>query len=166
MAPGKQLEGTRITRKGDPDPKVTKPFLAPGRERPSRPTTTPTQSCSANFYRYIKRRVRRSFRGIHCKENLIPSKKQVAHKLFSTEGGLPGPKRPLLKQDLPYYNRQQHSGGLYKQGKRHEVGLTFRSSVKNPYLTAKYSQPGFLGFFIAICLPSSAPTAWGHSICF
>ena len=35
----------------------------------------------------------------HCKRNLVPSRKQAAYKLPRTEGGLFGPKRPLLRQD-------------------------------------------------------------------
>ena len=39
-------------------------------------------------------------RGTHCKGNLVPSRKQVTHKLSETEGGPFGPKgvpRPLLE---------------------------------------------------------------------
>ena len=64
----KQLEDARITRKGDPYPHITPSSLklvASGGKHPSRVTTTPTQSCSANFYRCSKRRIRHSLRGTY-----------------------------------------------------------------------------------------------------
>ena len=39
------------------------------------------KTCCANLYRCIKRRVGHSLRGTHCKGNLVPSRKQVTHKL-------------------------------------------------------------------------------------
>ena len=58
-----QLEGTRITRKGDTRTKVSPPPLkvvAGGKQYASRSTITPTKICSADIYRRIKRRVGRS----------------------------------------------------------------------------------------------------------
>ena len=52
----KQLEGSRITIKGDPYPKVTPTSLkvvALGGKCSSRPAITPPQSSSANLYRHI-----------------------------------------------------------------------------------------------------------------
>ena len=60
-----QLEGTRITGKGDPNPQVLAPpftMMAEGRQCPYRPTITPNKTCSANSYRRINRRVGRSLR--------------------------------------------------------------------------------------------------------
>ena len=59
MALEEQLEGTRITRKGDSSPQVAPlPFMvvAGGKQCATRSTITPTKTCSANFYRRIKRR--------------------------------------------------------------------------------------------------------------
>ena len=55
----KQLEGTRITRKGDPHTQITAPPLkvAAGGHYTPRSTITPTKTCSAYLYRCIKRRV-------------------------------------------------------------------------------------------------------------
>ena len=137
MALEKQLESTRITRKGDPYPKVTPlslKVLAP---------IIPTQSCSANFYRRIKRTVGRSLRGTHCKRNLVPSRKQVTYKLSGIKSCLLGPKRvprPLLGQNCPCSDRQHPSG---KQGRKHKVGLTLCSFVENSNLVFQetgYSQ--------------------------
>ena len=91
MALEEQLEGTRITRKGDtysqiapPTPKV----VAGGKQHASRSTITPTKTCSADIYRCIKRRVGRSLKRAHCKGNLVPSRKQVAYKPIGTKSGL------------------------------------------------------------------------------
>ena len=50
-----------------------------------------------------------SLRGTHCKGNQVPSRKQVAHRLPGTKGGLLGPKRvsrPLLEQNCSHrYNK-------------------------------------------------------------
>ena len=59
------LEGTRITRKGDPNPQVPAPpfiMVAEGRQCTDRPTITPNKTCSANIYRRINRRVGHSLR--------------------------------------------------------------------------------------------------------
>ena len=60
-----QLEGTRITRKGDTHSQVAPPSLkvvAGVKQCSSRSTITPTKTCSADIYRRIKRRVRRSLK--------------------------------------------------------------------------------------------------------
>ena len=91
MASQKQLEGTRITRKGDPnsqDPTPPLTMVATGRQRSHRPTITPNKACSANFYRRIKRRVGHSLKRTHCKRVLVPTRKQVAHKLSGTKSSL------------------------------------------------------------------------------
>ena len=78
----KQLEGSRVTRKGDSSPQVAPPppkVVAGGRQCATRSTITPSNTCSANIYRRIQRRVGRSFKRAHCKGNLVPSRKQVAH---------------------------------------------------------------------------------------
>ena len=60
-----QLEGPRITGKGDPNPQFLAPpftMRAEGRQCPYSPTITPNKTCSANIYRRINRRVGRSLR--------------------------------------------------------------------------------------------------------
>ena len=96
VASQKQLDGTRITRKGDPNPQVPAPpftMVAEGRQCTYRPTITPNITCSANIYRRINRRVGRSLKRAHCKRNLVPSGKQAAYKLYRTKGSLSGFKR-------------------------------------------------------------------------
>ena len=116
-----QLEGTRITRKGDTRFQVTPPplkVLAGGKQCSSRSTITPTKTCSADIYRRIKRWVGRSLKQTHCKGNLVNSRKQVAHKSLGTKSGLFGLKivpRPLFKQHSPGSHRQHNSSCLYQQ---------------------------------------------------
>ena len=136
----KQLEGTGITRKGDTRPQITTPppkVVAGGKQCAYKSTITPTKTCSADIYRHIKRRVGCSLKRTHCKGNLVPSRKQVAHKPPGTKGGLSGPKRvprPLFKQHSPGSHRQHNSGCLYQQRRGDEVGLSVCPTVANPVL--------------------------------
>ena len=60
VASQKQLEGTRVTRKGDSNTKVLAPtftMVAARGQCPYKPTITPNKTCSANLYRRIKRMV-------------------------------------------------------------------------------------------------------------
>ena len=100
----KQLEGSRVTRKGDSSPQVTPPppkVVAGGRPCATRSTITPSKTCSANIYRRIQGRVGSSLKRAHCKGNLVPSRKQVAHKSFRAKSSLSSSKtvsKPLLQQ--------------------------------------------------------------------
>ena len=61
----KQLEGPRITRKGNTSPQVAPPSLkivSVGEQCATRSTITPTKTCSADIYRCIKRRVGHSLK--------------------------------------------------------------------------------------------------------
>ena len=136
----KQLEGTRITRKGDTRSQVAPPPLkvvAGGKQCSSRSTIIPTKTCSADIYRRIKRRVGRSLKRAHCKGNLLSSRKQVAHKSPGTKSSLFGLKRvprPLFKQ--------HRGGGVGGWGG--EVGLPVCPTVENPVLVhqEKGNSPG------------------------
>ena len=148
----KQLEGTRITRKGDTRSQVDPPSLTRSQVDPpttgkkqcsSRSTITPTKTCSADIYRRIKRRVGHSIKRMHCKGNLVSSRKQVAHKSLGTKGGLSGLQRvprPLFKQYSPDSHRQHNSGCLYQQRAGDEVGLPVCPTVENPVLV--YQETG------------------------
>ena len=131
MASQKQLEGTRVTRKGDSNTKVLAPtftVVAARGQCPYRPTITPSKTYSANLYRCIKRRVRRSIKQTHCKRHLVPSGKQVAYQLPRNQGSLSSLKRvprPLRTQDSTCRDTQHHSGVIHKQGRRHEAGPIF-----------------------------------------
>ena len=60
VASQKQVEGTRVTRKGDSNSQVPAPpltMVVKRRQCSHRPTITPKKTCSANIYRRIKRRV-------------------------------------------------------------------------------------------------------------
>ena len=65
-------------------------------------TITPCKTCSANFYRRIKRRLGHSLKRMHCKRFLVTTKKQAAYKLSGTKSIRSSFKRvprPLLRQD-------------------------------------------------------------------
>ena len=137
----KQLEGPRITRQGDPSSQVAPPppkVVAGGKQCATRSTFTPSKTCSANIYRRIKRRVGHSLRRAHCKGNLVPSRKQVAHKSLRAKGCLSSSKRVsklLLQQDSIDSYRQHNSGCLYQQrGGGDEIGLPVCPTVENPVL--------------------------------
>ena len=133
----KQLKGTRISREGYPSTKVPAPSLAMvarGRQCTSRPTITPSKTCSANFDRRIKRRVGRSLKRVHCKRVLVGAGKQAAHKLSGTKSSVPSLKRvskSLCRQNSSGSNRQDYSSSLHKQGRRNEVGPTVCPNVEN-----------------------------------
>ena len=137
MAPAKSLEDPRITRKGDLDPRnspSTHQMVAPRGKCPSRSVTTPTQPCSSDLYRCLKRRLGCLFGRSHSKRDFGLTRKQIAYKLPGTKGGLSGPKRvpgPLFKRDCVHSNRQHHSCCLHKQGVRHEIGSTVYPFVEN-----------------------------------
>ena len=145
----KQLEGPRVTRKGDHGPQLPPPpskVVAGGKQCATRSTITPSKTCSANLYRRIKRRVGRSLKQAHCKGNLVPSRKQVAHKPLRAKSSFSSSKRvsnPLLQQDSTDSYRQHNSGCLYQQRGGDDVGLSVCPTVENPvlvYQTAGNSQ--------------------------
>ena len=128
VASQKQLEDTRILRKGYPSTQVSAPppaMVAGGRKCTPRPTTTSLTPCSADLYRRIKRRLGRSLKRAHCKRSLISAGKQATHKLSGVKSGFPSFKRvskSLYRQDSSSGDRQHHRSSLHKQGRRHEVG--------------------------------------------
>ena len=136
----KQLEGPRVTGKGDPGPQVPPPpskVVAGGKQCATRSTITPSKTCSADLYRRIKRRVGRSLGRPHCKGNLVPSRKQVAHKplrVKSSFSSSKGVSNPGLQQDCVDSYRQHNSGCLYQQRRGDEVGVTVCPTVENPVL--------------------------------
>ena len=89
------------------------------------------------FLQTHQRRVGLSLRRAHCKMNLVPSRKQVAHKPSRAKGTVCSSKRvsnPLLQQDSTDSYLQHHSGSLYQQEEGDEVGLTVCPTVVNPVL--------------------------------
>ena len=149
VASQKQLEGTRITRKGDRNSQVPAPSLtmvATGRQRSYRPTITPNKTCSANLNKRIKRGVGRSLKRTHCKRVMVPTRKQAAHKLSGVKSSLSSTERvprPLYRQDSTCSNRQHYSSIIHKQRRRHEVGPTVRPTMENldlVYQTSSNSQ--------------------------
>ena len=136
----KQLEGPRITGKGDTGsqvPPLPSKVVAGGKQCATRSTITPSKTCSADLYRRIKRRVGRSLGRPHCKRNLVPSREQVTHKPLRAKSGISSSKRisnPGLQQDSVDSYRQHNSGCLYQQRGGDEVGVTVCPTVENPVL--------------------------------
>ena len=77
------------------------------------------------FYRFIKSRVGRSLKRMHCRRHLVPSGKQVAYQLPRTQGSLSS----LTRVPRPLHT--QDSGVIHKQGRRHEVGPTLCFTMEN-----------------------------------
>ena len=136
----KQLEGPRVTGKGDPGPQVPPPpskVVAGGKQCATRSTITPSKTCSANLYRCIKRRVGRSLRRAHCKGKVVPTRKQVTHNPLGAESSISSSKRvsnPSLQQDSVGSYRQHNSGCLYQQRRGDEIGLSVCPTVENTVL--------------------------------
>ena len=136
----KQLEGPKITGKGDPGPQVPPPpskVVAGGKQCANRSSITPSKTCSANIYRRIKRRVGRSLRRTHCKGNLVPTREQVAHKLLGAESSISSSKgvsNPGLQQNSVDSYRQHNSGCLYQQRGGDEIGFPVCPTVENTVL--------------------------------
>ena len=130
VAPQKKLENTGIPTQTDPSAQISASSLAmvaARRQRSHRPTTTPSTACPANLYRRIKRRVGRSLKRAYCQRILVPTGKQIAHKLLGVKSSLSGSKRVpkgMHRQNGASCNRQYHRSSLYQQGRRHEVGPT------------------------------------------
>ena len=83
-----QLEGTRITRKGD----TLRWWLEESNMLPGQPLH-PLKYALQIFTDASKEGWGAHFKRTHCKGNLVPSRKQAAHKSLGTKGGLSGPKR-------------------------------------------------------------------------
>ena len=137
VASQKQLENTGVSREDHSSTQVPASSLtvvdkrkqcAPGS------TFTPSETCSANLYRRIKRRVGHSLKRAHCKRLLVGTRKQATHKLSGTKSSVSGLKRvsrSLCRQDSFGGNRQYNGSGLHKQRRRHEVGPTMCSTLEN-----------------------------------
>ena len=136
----KQLEGPRVTGKGDPGPQIPPPpskVVAGGKQCASRSTIIPSKTCSANLYRRIKRRVGRSLRRAHCKGTVVLTREQVIHKPLGAESSISSSKRvsnPSLQQDSVGSYRQHNSGCLYQQRRWDEIGLSVCPTVENSVL--------------------------------
>ena len=137
VASQKKLENTGIPTQTDPSAQISASSLtmvAARRQRSHRPTTTPSTACSANLYRRIKRRVGRSLKRVYCQRILVPTGKQIAHKLLGVKSSLSGSKRVpkiMHRQNGAGCNRQYHRSSLYQQGRRHEVGPTLCPTLEN-----------------------------------
>ena len=140
MAPQTTLESSRIPGKGDSCSKVATPtpsMVDQGDKCLDRTVFAPLESCRANLYRRLKRRLGCSLRRLHSKRRLVSSRKSSSHKFPGTKSGLTGlEKVPALgtRQSSSSCHRQHHSCGIHQQGRRYEVRLTLCPSMATPVL--------------------------------
>ena len=140
VAPKMTLESSRIPGKGDSCSKVATPtpsMVDQGDKCLDRTVFAPLESCRANLYRCLKRRLGCSLRRLHSKRRLVSSRKSSSHKFPGTKSGLTGlEKVPALgtRQSSPSCHRQHHSCGIHQQGRRYEVRLTLCPSMATPVL--------------------------------
>ena len=140
VAPKVSLESSRIPGKGDSGSKVPSPtpsMVDHGDRCLDRAAFAPFESCRANLYRCLKRRLGCSLRRLHSKRRLVSSRKPSSHKLPGTKSGLTGLEEvPALgtRQSSSSCHRQHHSCGIHQQGGRYEVRLTLCPSMATPVL--------------------------------
>ena len=140
VAPKTTLENSRIPGKGDSGSKVSSPtpsMVDQGDKCLNRTALAPFESCRANLYRRLKRRLGCSLRRLHSKRRLVSSRKSSSHKLPGTKSGLTGlEKVPALgsRQSSSSCHRQHDSCGIHQQGRRYEVRLTLCPSMVTPVL--------------------------------
>ena len=117
----KQLEGPRIFRKDHPSTQFPAPssaMVVRRKQCATRPTITPSRTCSTDLYRHIKRRVGRSLKRAHCKGLLVGAGKQTAHKLSTVKSSLSSSQRvprTMYRQDNSSGIRQHYGSGLYNK---------------------------------------------------
>ena len=140
VAPKTTLESSRIPGKGDSCSKVATPtpsMVDQGDKCLDRTVFAPLESCRANLYRRLKRRLGCSLRRLHSKRRLVSSRKSSSHNFPGTKSGLTGlEKVPALgtRQSSSSCHRQHHSCGIHQQGRRYEVRLTLCPSMATPVL--------------------------------
>ena len=140
VAPKTTLESSRIPEKGESCSKVAPPtpsMVDQGDKCLDRTAFAPFESCRANLYRRLKRRLGCSLRRLHSKRRLVSSRKSSSHKFPGTKSSLTGlEKVPALgtRQSSSSCHRQHHSCGIHQQGGRYEVRLTLCPSMATPVL--------------------------------
>ena len=118
-------------------------MVAKGKHCPYRPTITPNTTRSTSLYRRVKRRLGRSLKRIHRQRHLVPTGKQVTHKLSGAQGSstsLKGVSRFVRGKNGSDSNRQYHSSSLHKQRGRYEVQPTLCPPMEDINLV--YQQAG------------------------
>ena len=75
-----------------------------------------------------------SLKRAYCQRILVPTGKQIAHKLLGVKSSLSGSKRVpkgMHRQNGASCNRQYHRSSLHQQGRGHEVGPTLCPTLEN-----------------------------------
>ena len=97
-----------------PIPKSLHPHLKWWLEESNVFTGQPTETCAADLYRHIKRRVGRSLKRAHGKGKLVTSESKLHINYLELKSVLSG---PLYQQYSPHSYRQHYSGCLHRQGR-------------------------------------------------
>ena len=115
-------------------------LVAGGRQCTTRSTITPAKTCSANLYRHIKRR-RDAHLNEHTARGTWAGPEPQLHinylELKAVFLALKQFQDVCPEQLSTHSHRQHHSGCLYKQGGRDEVGPPMCPSMENPDLMSR-----------------------------
>ena len=147
MASQKPLENSGIIRKEDSSTQMFTPsstMVAKGKQCPYRPTITPNTTRTISLYRRVKRRLGRSLKRLHRQGHLVPTGKQVTHKLSGAQGSstsLKGVSGFVRRKNGSDSNRQYHSSSLHKQRWRYEGRPTLCPPMEDINLV--YQQAGY-----------------------
>ena len=142
MAPEATLAHTRDSGKGHslaPLSPSTPKLVVRQEQCTSGPTVAPPSSRSSNVYRCLKRRLGRTFRGLHCKRRLVRSRKSPPHQASGVESSLPGPQEfraSLQGPDCSDSNGQHNCGFLHQQGGRYEIRLSLCPPLETSVLVS------------------------------
>ena len=146
MASQKPLENSGIIRREDSSTQMFAPsstMVAKGKQCPYWPTITPNTTRATSLYRRVKRRLGRSLKRLHRQGHLVPTGKQVTHKLSGAQGSstsLKGVSGFVRRKNGSDSNRQYHSSSLHKQRGRYEVRPTLCPPMEDINLV--YQQAG------------------------
>ena len=145
VASQEQLEITRNAGEDHSHSIITPPtsrVVAGGKQCYHRSALTPSSTHTADLYKHIKRRVRRSLKRAHSKGKLVTPGKQTARKLSrvkSSSSGIKGIPSSLYKQGSSHCHRQHYCGSLHKQGRGNEIRPSVCPSLENDDLVYQKS---------------------------
>ena len=124
------LAHTRGSGKGhssSPHSPSTSGQVVRGEQCSSRPTFSSPPPCPSAVYRRLKRRLGRTFRGLHYKRRLVRHRKSSSHQPLGVKGSFSGFKElraSLQESDCSHSNGQHDCGILHQQTGRYEIRLS------------------------------------------
>ena len=103
--------------------------------------------CSAIVYNYLKQRLGRSLKGLHCKRVVVRHRKSPPHKSPGAKGSISSPQEiraSLQGPDCVGGNTQHNWGVLYPQAGQYEIRLSLCPPVADPVVFRARHIPGRL----------------------